>query len=125
MCVVSSYDEGSVDPSAEVSDTSLGQSLGVAFEKSKPHTWCSNPFIERGKGNARTNCIGCHQHAGSHVSPDEVFKSMDPRFPDNGRSRMRSNFPSDYLWSFDDMPDFFQKKIIKAVNDFKEEDAED
>ena len=28
-------------------------------------TWCSNPYIETDPGLVQTNCIGCHQLAGS------------------------------------------------------------
>ena len=35
-----------------------------------PITWASNPYIEHGRGNARTNCIGCHQHGGARVAFD-------------------------------------------------------
>lgn len=124
MCVVSAYDEGSPDPAAEFSDASLSQAVGAVFAKTGPHTWCSNPFIERGKGNSRTNCIGCHQHAGSPVIPDDVFKDST-KFVNGGRSLMRVNFPADYLWSFASAPDFFQHEIIGAINDFKDEDAQE
>jgi hypothetical protein len=37
---------------------------------------CSNPYFERGRGNTRTNCIGCHQHAG---------RATDERLAASGR----------------------------------------
>ncbi|MEC9072731.1 MAG: cytochrome c, partial [Myxococcota bacterium] len=71
----------------------------------------SNPYIEHGRGNARTNCIGCHQHGGSTVGQDlDADGTLDPfdlelvidnegLFPLNGRQQIRSLFPADYLWS--------------------------
>jgi hypothetical protein len=58
--------------------------------------WCSNPYLEKGAGNARTNCIGCHQQAGSTLKPEDILA-----MPDNGRGEARANFPTDYLWAFD------------------------
>jgi hypothetical protein len=38
---------------------------------------CSNPYFERGRGNTRTNCIGCHQHAG-RATDDKLKASGKP-----------------------------------------------
>ena len=87
-------------------------SLAAALRvKHGDSTWASNPYIEHGRGNARTNCIGCHQHGGSTVAYDEDDDgTLDPlmpediisdgyRFPLNGRVQIRRTFPMDYLWS--------------------------
>jgi hypothetical protein len=78
MCVVSAHEEH--DPA----------------EPAGP-TWCSNPYLERGAGNARTNCIGCHQHAGTSLLPETILTD----FPSDGRTEMRRNFPADYLWALE------------------------
>jgi hypothetical protein len=57
-------------------------------------TWCSNPYIEHGAGNAATNCIGCHQHGGTDLSVPEILQ-----LPDHGATRARNNFFTDYLWA--------------------------
>lgn len=79
MCVVTNHDEH--DPS---------QPAGP--------TWCSNPYLERGAGNARTNCIGCHQHGGTSLLPETIIGD-ETRFPSNGRTEVRANFPTDYSWA--------------------------
>ena len=79
MCVVSAHDER--DPA---------QPPGP--------TWCSNPYLERGAGNARTNCIGCHQHGGTSLLPETIIGD-ETRFPANGRTEVRANFPTDYSWA--------------------------
>jgi len=79
MCVVTAHDER--DPS---------QPPGP--------TWCSNPYLERGAGNARTNCIGCHQHGGTSLLPETIIGD-ETHFPANGRTEMRANFPTDYSWA--------------------------
>jgi hypothetical protein len=58
--------------------------------------WCSNPYLEEGKHNARTNCIGCHQHGGADLDPEEILA-----LPDHGNGQARRTFPTDYLWAFD------------------------
>jgi len=75
MCVVTSFTEESDDPS-----------------------WCSNPYLERGAGNANTNCVGCHQHAGTTLLSGDILSDMH-RFPRNGRIAVRETFPSDYVFA--------------------------
>ena len=91
-----------------------------------PITWASNPYIEHGRGNARTNCIGCHQHGGARVAFDgdgdgvldpfvpEQLITDDAHFPSNGRTRQRNTFAADYLWStqrVDDIQGVIQKEL--------------
>jgi hypothetical protein len=59
-------------------------------------SWCSNPYLEKGAGNAQTNCIGCHQHGGTTLKPEDILQ-----FADYGRREQRSNFPTDYTYAFD------------------------
>lgn len=122
MCVTSDYKEPDATGLEDLSRQypSLAAALKASTKRDPGLTWCANPFIELGKGNARTNCIGCHQHAGAPVEPDDVFLD-DPedmanverraRFPSDGRAPVRQNFPSDYLWSVTQSPDFFATKI--------------
>lgn len=111
MCVVTDFSEGDQAPWAdyEADHPTLAVALKTAAQS--PSTWCSNPYIEKGHGNARTNCIGCHQHAGTGVVSDDVFAD-ESRFPDSGRRQLRKNFPADYLWAFDAGNDLFAPTII-------------
>lgn len=119
MCVVSSFREEDPAPWIwyETSHPSLAAALKASTSWSptkdieqSPHTWCSNPYIEKGRGNSRTNCIGCHQHAGSRISPDKVFAD-ETHFPDAGRGQQRLNFPADYLWAFEAGNDMLEPAI--------------
>ena len=82
-------------------------------------------------GNARTNCIGCHQHAGTGELSEHVFLDdpSDPdnaqrraRFPHGSRSQVRLNFPGDYLWSFAESPDYFQLEINEVIGNYEATD---
>jgi len=110
MCVVVDYQEGDAEPAARFGEhPTLAAALAALPEGA---TWCSNPYLEHGRGNARTNCIGCHQHGGSTVGHDldgdglgdafDLERVIDDpeRFPRNGRTQIREVFPADYLWSF-------------------------
>src|SRR5690606_8586370 len=118
MCVVADYVEGDADAAARFDDVpSLAAALRAIDGGASGATWCSNPYIEHGRNNARTNCIGCHQHGGSTVAHDldedgagdplelEAIIGDERRFPNAGRDRIRDVFPADYLYSFNRVDD--------------------
>ena len=93
MCVATSFKESA-------SLTGLPASLVAALAQmhaSPGPSFCSNPFIEQGVGNARTNCIGCHQHGGTNLETEQILAD-EARFPGNSRWQTRNNFPADYTW---------------------------
>jgi hypothetical protein len=127
MCVVTDFLEGDPDPASHYvsSHPSLAKAIGASHKWASPYTSCSNPFVEQGHGNARTNCIGCHQHAGTNANPEEIYLD-DPenpktatsreKYPHNSRSQIRSNFPGDYLWSYSHGPDYFETEVTTTVS---------
>lgn len=119
MCVVDGYVEQDADAAGRYADApSLAAVLRAIDATEGAPTWCSNPYIEHGRNNARTNCIGCHQHGGSTVAfdtdgdgtPDpldlEAIIGDEARFPQAGRAQLRELFPADYLYSFNRVDDF-------------------
>ncbi len=92
MCTVTAFDEGDPEPWAGVSDASLAAALRATHAGA---SWCSNPFLEQGHGNAETNCVGCHQHGGATDLESQAILEL----PDRGRVEIRNNFPADYAWS--------------------------
>lgn len=100
MCVVTGYDEKDPDPTGGFprGAGSLGDALAAVYKGVGAPTWCSNQYIERGSHNAQTNCIGCHQHAGTGLHSEDVLG--DPaRFPEIGKKKIRKNFPTDYVFA--------------------------
>jgi hypothetical protein len=120
MCVVTDFDDdrNSIDADFHRQYPDLAEALTEAYTNpamAAGHSWCSNPFIERGKFNARTNCIGCHQHAGAGEMSPLIFQGDESAFPHSARAKVRKNFPGDYLFSFDQNPDYFQHEIREIV----------
>lgn len=115
MCVVSDFTEGDEHLAERFPDyPSLSRAIAATQGGRGSPSWCSNPYIEHGAGNARTNCIGCHQHGGTRLMPDgqmpfvlESILSSEQAdltplvpFPSSGRTRRRSKFATDYSWAF-------------------------
>lgn len=100
LCSVVSFAEGDADPEGGFADDapSLARALAVTHRGVGGPTWCSNPYIERGVGNAATNCIGCHQHGGTRLRSEDILAD-GAAFPDFGRTEQRLAFPSDYVFS--------------------------
>jgi hypothetical protein len=100
LCTVTAFAEGDADPSGGFSDDlpSLGDALSAVYGGAAAPSWCSNPYIEEGAGNAASNCVGCHQHAGTGLRSSDVLGDAE-RFPDHGRRLLRESFPSDYVFS--------------------------
>ncbi len=99
MCVVTAFDEGDAAPGGgfEADHPSLAEALAAVHGGVGAPTWCSNPYLEEGHGNAATNCIGCHQHGGATSTSEEILL-----FPGHGTSLARNNFPTDYAWAVTD-----------------------
>jgi hypothetical protein len=93
MCTVTSYLEGDADPRGGFAG-SLGDALASVNAGVDTPSWCSNPYLELGENNAATNCIGCHQHGGTELTPLEILA-----LPHHGTTRMRNNFFTDYSWA--------------------------
>jgi hypothetical protein len=94
MCVTTAYVEGDADPRGGAGG-SLGDALQSVHGGIGAPTWCSNPYLEQGEGNAATNCIGCHQHGGTDLTPEAILATQ----PHHGSTRVRNNFFTDYLWA--------------------------
>ncbi len=96
MCVVTAFDEKDALAGGgfDASHPSLAEALAATYGGVGAPTWCSNPYLEQGHGNAGTNCIGCHQYGGTDLTSEEVLT-----FTDVGRLQVRNNFPSDYSWA--------------------------
>jgi hypothetical protein len=94
MCVTGSFEESPEDDSDLLASfPSLGSAI-LASRGTSGLSWCSNPYLEKGTGNQKTNCIGCHQHAGTSIEQTDILGSTN-----HGRGRILRDFPADYLWS--------------------------
>lgn len=100
MCVTTSFTEEDADARGGYGGdaSSLGDALAAVHRGKGAPSWCSNPYVELGPNNAATNCIGCHQHAGTDLLAETII-SDETRFPSQGRAQVRNNFPTDYSWA--------------------------
>ena len=96
MCSSVAFAEGDADPRGGYDDT-LGDSLEAAYAGMGGPSWCSNPYLEEGDGNVASNCIGCHQHAGTGLRTETILAEPDA-FPEHSRKLVRDTFPSDYIF---------------------------
>jgi hypothetical protein len=112
LCSVVAFDEADAEPAAgAASRPSLAAALAATHAGVGGPTWCSNPYLEAGAGNAATNCIGCHQHAGTQLRPEDILGSAE-EFPEFGRTEVRQTFPADYVFAptqGDDLGAMFQE----------------
>lgn len=101
MCVVTDYLPDQTGLSNEFRSTypSLTQATVATRRLNPSSSWCSNPYIEKGHNNARTNCIGCHQHGGTTFDIDQALQD-DSQFEQMLLLRNRTNFAADYYWAF-------------------------
>jgi hypothetical protein len=113
MCVTTAYVEGDPDPRGGAGG-SLGDALAAVHTGAGTPTWCSNPYLELGKGNAGTNCIGCHQHGGTALTPEAILATL----PHNGSTRVRNNFFTDYLWAIKGGQGEDLSSLVQAEIDF-------
>jgi hypothetical protein len=113
LCTTVAFEEQDPDPSGGFADDlpSLGAALSAAYDGVGGPSWCSNPYIENGAGNAATNCIGCHQHAGTGLRTEDILADA-VHFPEHSRRRVRDDFPSDYVFAVnvgDDLGAMYQE----------------
>ena len=137
LCAVAWYEEGDPDPAGRFDEDapSLAAALRATGAAPGAPTWCSNPYVEHGRNNARTNCIGCHQHGGATVARDldmdgtadafDLDRVIDNEtlYPMTGRVQLRSAFTADYLFSFSRVDDF-SGVIRREVEFFDHADAD-
>jgi hypothetical protein len=76
----------------------LAAAFRAAQSGNPEQSWCSNPYLELGIHNQRTNCIGCHQFAGTNVRQEAILQD-GLLFPGHGSTQQRSTFVTDYVWS--------------------------
>ena len=120
MNVAVSYEEKDPDPRGGF-DGSLGDAIEAAYAGVDKPSWVSNPYLEKGATNAQSNCIGCHQHAGTNESSESILFAPD-KFPQASRTRLRKNFPADYLWAVTSAPERLAGVIDDQVKHYDQVD---
>lgn len=60
--------------------------------------WCSNPYLEPGPNNHKTNCTGCHQYAGLNWTQQEFTRRLTSDLPSLIKPSDRQG-SADFVWS--------------------------
>jgi cytochrome c553 len=94
MCVATAFEEGDTELTSLQDYPSLAAAMKTVAELVPGRSWCSNPYLEEGHGNAATNCVGCHQYAGTGKVSEDVL-----RLEGFGSTMKRNNFPTDYSFA--------------------------
>jgi hypothetical protein len=115
LCVATHFDEdGVLDERDRDRFPDLAAALDAVQMYAGEFSWCSNPYLEQGTANHLTNCIGCHQHAGSGRVSSEILS--DPALAPQGRPRVLDTFPADYQWSFSSAPEQLAELIRRRID---------
>jgi hypothetical protein len=64
----------------------------------KLFNWCSNPYLEPGPNNHKTNCVGCHQYAGLNWGQQDFRGRLTSDFASLVERRTLGG-PADFVWS--------------------------
>lgn len=116
MCAVSDYTHTYQEDQFS-SDPELGQMLAAISNMHPDGSWCSNPYLEEGDHNNKTNCIGCHQHAGDIYSSDEILAGLTEQLP-YFQNQQTETFTNDYNWSLDFANQNIQVTLKQVVDYF-------
>jgi hypothetical protein len=111
MNVAVAFEEKDPDPKGGFTG-SLGDALAATYGGVGKPSWASNPYLEKGAPNAQTNCIGCHQHAGTLENSESILGAPD-KFPAASRTKVRKNFPTDYTWALTSAPE----RLVGVIED--------
>ncbi len=102
----------------------LARPSGKGWEKSVAdaetqlgHSWCSNPYLEGGAQNHKTNCVGCHQHAGSSWT-EENFEAALTQNISVLTQDAKVHSRSDQVWSLLNGPEPLSSIIYQEIDYF-------
>ncbi len=94
--------------------------IGELAEKLKllnPAHWCSNPYLEVGVNNQKTQCIGCHQYAGFDWSGKELNRRLQDNLP-SLLAPGEQQGPTDAIWSLFSGPSPLIFAVLDSIDYF-------
>jgi hypothetical protein len=86
-------------------------------EASLGHAWCSNPYLESGLFNHKTNCVGCHQHAGRPWTQKDFTSRLTGDMSELTQDQ-RLLSVSDHVWSLLNGPEPLASVIFQEIEYF-------
>ncbi|MES2745141.1 MAG: hypothetical protein V4655_06930 [Bdellovibrionota bacterium] len=102
----------------------LANPLAKGWEKSVAdaeaqlgHSWCSSPYLEGGEQNHKTNCVGCHQHAGSAWTEESFTTALTENLSALTQDA-KVHSRSDQVWSLLNGPEPLSSIIYQEIDYF-------
>jgi hypothetical protein len=79
--------------------------------------WCSNPYLEPGPNNHKTNCTGCHQYAGLNWNQQDFRQRLTDDFWSLFH-RSGQPGPADFVWSLFVGPEPLIQPLMDTIEFF-------
>ncbi len=112
MCSIADFSD--LDPSLSHVSPTIQKFYAKINHNLGYKSWCSNPYIELGSHNHKTNCIGCHQHSGYFTSSNEIKDALHTDFS-TMVSRQSNRLKTDYSWTSNFGIHSVQRKFMRTI----------
>ncbi len=116
LCTAHSFQSPFEHPGVKEGQEDLA-AIARLIQEQPSSNWCSNPFLEFGANNQRTNCIGCHQYAGLDWSQSHLATKL---VEDLGSLQLNADTkgPADFVWSLVTGPNAFAFTFADTIEYF-------
>jgi hypothetical protein len=91
--------------------------LARLLRERKFYNWCSNPYLEPGPNNHKTNCVGCHQYAGFNWTQEDFRRRLNDAFMSMIQRSVETG-PADFVWSLYAGPEPLLQPLMDDIEFF-------
>lgn len=116
LCTIHSFEPTPLNSAGEDLSPELLDVLDL-IQAQPQGSWCSNPFLEFGSNNQKTNCIGCHQFAGFELSQRQLADKLRNDLPSLLQEAAEKG-PADFVWSLVTGPNALALTFAETIEYF-------
>jgi hypothetical protein len=117
LCSVDGWQEPLAEPSIAANWPPELADLARLLRERKLHNWCSNPYLEPGPNNHKTNCVGCHQYAGFNWTQEDFRRRLNDAFMSMIQRSVETG-PADFVWSLYAGPEPLLQPLMDDIEFF-------